>query len=581
MLSKNWSSVIYYTVCFCLFAAALIITIPHRPLMHGVFTYGSYYIILCMTIAWGLCLVDLYNAQHGSALRFIQQHWKGLLASFLLASIVFISVPKSFRVLNDETNLLSVSKSMTFYKNVENMTEGRYYYDIFWPSESTGTEKRPFLFQFFTSLLHTFFGYRVLNAFILNYFVLWAMLFLIYLCIYTSLDFLFVLAGMVLIISQPFIALSATSASFEVFNFTFILASFVALKNFLKTPTAIAFSALVMTLTMLAHVRYESILFFIITMLVLVISGKVKIEYFNKSWALGLVPLFILPLIWQRVLLINEPDPNLTQGSWLHAFSLGHAKENIVLFMKYIFDVSGSLGYAGCVNIINVLAAVVLLVITLRKDWPLDNKKLITWSCAGIGLFALFILVLFYQGGINDHPLNGRFYIPVIASLCLVPVYLVVVLSKNNKKAATVTLGLALAAFAYYHPVAMEDNLCSTLVINREYRYVNEFLERHAQEDSLIIWGTPGQLIVSNRGAISYQTANNDVDNVLQQIKNHLYSNVFVIQAIYYNTKQPFPDNVLDARYQLQTLEERQISGKYFYRISRIVLADKNYSTAN
>lgn len=568
MFSKIWSSLVYYAACLCLFTIALILTLPNRPLMHSAFTYGSYYFILGMCLLWAYSLASLYYSQGGSVVHFLKKHWKGILASFLLASLIFISVPKYFRVLNDETNLLSVSKSMTFNKDVENRTEGRYYYYIFWPSETTGTEKRPFLFPFFTSLLHTFLGYRIENAFILNYFSLWAMLFLLYLCMQSSLDFIYILGGMFLVLSQPFICLSATSACFEIFNFTFILASFLALKKFLKDPSAPMFTTLAMTLLMLGNIRYESILFFGLTMLLLLCTGSIKLEYFFDSWTLGLIPLLLLPLIWQRILLIHEADPNLVQGSWLHAFSFQNAHQNIVLFINFVSSLDGRLGYAGVVNILGAVAAVVLFILTLKKKRPFDRRRLVIWSSVGLCLFVLFNLVLFYQGGINDHPLNGRFYIPILAPLSLIPIYLTASLFKRSKKAAVITLLFSLGVFTFYHPVAVKDELCSTLVIIREYRYVSEFLKTHAEKDSLVIWGTPGQLIVSDIGAISYQTANNDAVNILQQMKNHLYNKVFVIQSVSYRTKQPFDDNRLDEGYKLQTIEEHQISGEFYFRIS-------------
>ena len=157
-------------IFFCIFLVVLLITAHDRSWMYNAFTYLSYYIILALSATWALSLVNLYRYKKYNALIFIQQHWRGILASFLLTSVVFVSVPKYFRVLSDETNLLSVAKSMTFYKHVENITEGRWYYEMFWPTPTTGLEKRPFLFPFVVSLAHTLLGYHVENVFILNYF---------------------------------------------------------------------------------------------------------------------------------------------------------------------------------------------------------------------------------------------------------------------------------------------------------------------------------------------------------------------------------------------------------------------------
>ena len=104
-------------------------------------------------------------------------------------------------------------------------------------------------------------------------------------------------------------------------------------------------------------------------------------------------------------------------------------------------------------------------------------------------------------------------------------------------------------------------------MIIREYRYVDAFLKKNADKNTLVIWGRPGELIVSNYGAISYGTANQDVEAVLTQLQHHLFSKIYVIQSISYSNNAPLNDNVLNPRYQLETIDELQITGGYYFRI--------------
>ena len=51
-----------------------------------------------------------------------KKHWTGLIASFALAGIIFSFVPVGFKVLSDETNLLSVSRMIaTRFYSVNNV----------------------------------------------------------------------------------------------------------------------------------------------------------------------------------------------------------------------------------------------------------------------------------------------------------------------------------------------------------------------------------------------------------------------------------------------------------------------------
>ena len=554
-----------------IFGGIILYSLTHKPWMRYAFTYFSYYIVFALSVAWVLSLINLQQNNGFRLIPFLRLHWKGLLISFLLTSIVFISVSKYFRVLSDETNLLSVSKSMTFYKHVLNITEGRWYYEMYWPTYTKGIEKRPFLFPFFTSVMHNILGYHVENAFILNYFVLWGALFLLYLLIRFYLSELWAFAGLILVVAQPVISLSAASASFEIFNLLFLLISFLSLRHFLYSPNSRSFLLLTLSLIMISNIRYEAIVYFAGIMLILLFTGSIKGRFFKDSAWFALTPLFFLSLIWQRILMLNESDSNLTGGSWIQAFSFKHAVDNIALFFKYIFSLNGQLGYSGFINMVGFLALFycIILILIRLKNLTDENQKIFL-TCLFASIFAVFCVILLYQGGINDHPMNGRMYIPVLVILSVLPLFAFAHLfSKMNWSATPILIG-AMVAFIFYHPIAIEDRLTNYLMIIREYRFVDSFLKKHADKNSLVVCGRPGQLIVSNYGAMYYSTANRDVGKILHEYSNHLYSTIYVIQSISYATLSPLPDNVIDARYKLETVEELQILGSYFYRISRV-----------
>jgi len=243
------------------------------------------------------------------------------------------------------------------------------------------------------------------------------------------------------------------------------------------------------------------------------------------------------------------------------------------IFFKYIVNPSGQLGYAGIVNMIGMLAILGLGFqwVWQRQGGLLDGRKKVLLICSAMSLMALLSIVLFYQGGIDDHPLNGRLYLPILVVLSLAPVYFLNTLLNDKNKLAIIVFILSLVVFVFYHPIAVEDKLTNNLMIIREYRYVDDFLKKHADKNMLVICGRPGQLIVSNVGAVSYKTANNEIDSILTQLKNHLFSKIYVIQQITYSNLAPYEDNVIDHRYQLNSVDELQETGAYFLRISQVM----------
>ena len=160
---------------------------------------------------------------------------------------------------------------------------------------------------------------------------------------------------------------------------------------------------------------------------------------------------------------------------------------------------------------------------------------------------------------------------PLLVLLSVLPVTLLAELSKGRDSPyALYALAAVIMVFMYYHPVAMEDRLTSQLSIIREDRFVKDFLREHGDKNILVICGRPGQLIVDNYGAVSFNTANREKNVFWHQYKNHLYDTIYAVQSISYKTKSPLKDNVLDAAYQLKPVSSLQITGGYFLQISRV-----------
>ncbi len=555
------------------FVLALALSVQNKKWMQFCFSYLSYYVIFAVVLFWFGAVFGFFRDWKISFVSYVKGNCRGILFSLLTAMVVFLSVSQGFRVLSDETNLLSVSKSMTFHKTVDNGTEGKWYYGTFWKSAESVTEKRPFLFPFAVSILHNLLGYNPNNAFILNFLVLWGVLFLIYRIVQPHLGDLWSYAAMVLVVSHPLVCLSATSASFELLNLFFVLLSFKSLQCYFKNNSSSALFFLVMNLVMLANVRYESFIFLLVVMGVLFWTGYIKPRIFSESCVWGIIPFFFLSLIWQRMILLGVSDSNLQGGSWVKAFQFSNLGHNVNLFFKYVLDLSGHLGYAGLLSWIGI-AAIVYYVFKFSifyKDYrSKESAVLLLVSIVSLG--AVFMLMLLYQGHIADHPMNGRLYIPILAALAVIPVFVFADVFKKAQEMTIAGVLCCVAIFFYYHPVAVEDRLSNQLFVVRDFKFVLDFLQKNAVKNDLLICGRPGQYIVYNYGAISFSTANKKKDEILSQYKNRLFNKIYVIQEIEYKTKAPEKTNVVTSEYQLRTIQEVQGGAGYVLRISEVIL---------
>ena len=545
------------------------LTIQNHQWTTWAFTNCSFYIILALVVAWAFSLLSLWQEKRNT-LSFIKTHRNGIIFSLILASLIFISVPHCFRILSDETNTLSVAKSLAFNKRAENVTEGKWYYEMFWPSNTT-IDKRPLLFPFFISLFDSTLGYRPENAFVLNYFALGICLFLLYLLIRSSLSEILTFASIILVMSQPFMSLTATSSSFEIFNLLFILSSLLSLKYFLNNPDHKHFTILCLNLLMLANIRYESFIFLIVIISCLIIFKYIRLEFFEKSSAYVLMLFLCLPFIWQRIIYLRIPDVDMPNGLWTKAFGFSNVWHNITLFLQYTLNLDGHLGFAGVVNWMG-MASICYWIITLiiRKN-PISKKDLILLVCGIMSLLAFSIIIFFYdQARMTQHPLNGRLYMPLLVALSILPVYTVNDLIKNNPRFPLLLLMGALSLFIFYNPIAEEGRVENQLLTLRDFRHVLNFLKHHSGENILLIYSRPGQFIIYNYGAISFSTANEEKDTILEQYRNRLFNKIYVAQEVSYETKAPMPADSLSTSYNLRPVNEIQ-GGTYLLRISEVV----------
>ena len=115
----------------------------------------------------------------------IEQNWAQLrkplltfaLTSLLGTGLIFINNPREMKVSSDEACILSVANQFTATHKPYNVTEGKYYFDMF---HSLNPEKpvRPLLFPFFISLMQKLFGTSLASGIATNGVIAFLSLFL-------------------------------------------------------------------------------------------------------------------------------------------------------------------------------------------------------------------------------------------------------------------------------------------------------------------------------------------------------------------------------------------------------------------
>jgi hypothetical protein len=560
---------IFYPALILLLIALYAVPVLGVPAARFVFAMTGYYLIFALFLLWVVTVIQCFGQYKPNLRAFFKSYGKGLLICLALVCIVFVSVKPIFRVLADETNLLAVSKSMLYEKKADNVIMGKWYYDNFYPV-SRVVDPRPLLFPFFAYIIHALTGYRPENVFVLNFIVLFLLLFLIYKVIRDRLGEAWAACAVILVASQPIVSQGATCGGFELLFSLFIIMSFISLRWFMEKPEVLRFQLLWANLLLLSNVRYEGIIFFILVMLGL---GCLKylnnVEFFRKNMqALYAFTILALLLIWWQRFAMQDltwvnTAPNI--------FSLKYLPQHAGEFLASLFDYRFFLPHASIVNSFALLAIFYFgfLYASGRLVEKKHNRDLI--SIGAVCMILYWVFLLSFIGGKVTHPSMGRYYMIFFVILSVVAaIYASRIKFFRNYPAYILVISAVM--FLLYNPVSVEDRYSRTQVTPREFRVAAGFLERQGKKgrNILLITDRPNQYTVFNYGAVDFKYANRD-QSLPREYNDHLYSDIFVLQKIEYLTQKPTVETQLSDRYILEKISETETDGSGFMRISKII----------
>jgi hypothetical protein len=488
----------------------------------------TYFIILFLFIMWTLRLVGVYGHK---SIQGLKAHWPALLLSLVLVAFIFVISPPRFKVLTDEANLIGVSMMMHEDKTAAMPIEG-IYTDFALPDFTTHIDKRPVFFPFLVSLVHAAMGYSPYNGFILNFILGCALLFSMYLTVSTVLTRTYGLLSVLMLASVPIFVVYVTSSGFEVLNALFLVLSFLILIDVCKRKNETKITELLLlTLLLLAHCRYESLIIlplFIVILLPFLWQQK----FFRKMSFLGcLMPLFLLPVVWQRLLYLNLPALNKIDFNLFQRvdapFSLRsliqHLDDNIYVLLGIDPNWGFSIILAGL-----GLAGIYMMGknLVLRNGLYLKNSVII----AGIISFVLLLGIIsaFYWGKFTI-PMDNRLALVFLPFIVWASIYGLYCIGQHIERQPAVTLAiLFIFHLLFFWPFGAAQRVSNTLALPYEYHntliYLNE--NYHNRSNMVILAEHPNMYIIHKYSA--YSTSS--IGTMLESLPDTTIERIVAIQ---------------------------------------------------
>jgi len=348
--------------------------------------------------------------------------WNGLcLPVFFLFSlwlVLWTSQEVGWKIVMDEPVLASTALSMHEDREASFsvsgfLLNGEYY------SSAFGVDKRPLLFPFLLSLVHDGFGYSPNNAFWLNGVLLYVFLFLAFVLGRQLLSpyggYLF--SG--LLATVPLLPIIATSGIFDLLNLVLMLVFVLVAGAYLRKPSPEGMNLLIVSAILLAHARYESVLF------VVAAGGLILLTWWRErrmtiTGTLIFAPLLLAPYLLQRKIIASTPENWHFRGDEQRAFSFDYLEGNLASAWRFFFGMDSTTANSLLLTLGFVLIAVFVGLRFLRAiKWAsLFQPYVLVFAGLLMVTGINFILLMFYHWGQLEDMVATRLVLPVLLVQC-------------------------------------------------------------------------------------------------------------------------------------------------------------------
>ncbi|MES1165129.1 MAG: hypothetical protein ABUR63_05185, partial [Verrucomicrobiota bacterium] len=247
--------------------AVLAIGLADIAYAQKLFVHATYFFLMATVLCWiGVYLHAGRDVGPQAVGAWAKAHWPGLVVAVVVTVVAWVAIHPALRILSDEANLVGTSKNLFASRTATFTVSGKNYYDSYWDID-VAVDRRPALLPFLVSLVHVACGYSYKNVFVFNLLLLPAFVLVAY-RLAKSLGGeesgeAFGVVAALLVVAHPMTLIAVRSGGFDFCALFFSLLVLKSLLDHLRQPTAAHLAILWMNLCMFAEVRYESALFIV------------------------------------------------------------------------------------------------------------------------------------------------------------------------------------------------------------------------------------------------------------------------------------------------------------------------------
>jgi hypothetical protein len=545
----------------------LLVSINDGTIAQQLFLNTTYYFLMATVLCWaGMYLYAARDVRWETIVAWAKRNWPGLVVALSVTVIAGLAVEPALRMLSDEVNLVGTSKNLFASKSPTFTVSGKNYYGSYWDVD-VAIDQRPTLFPFLLSLVHAAVGYSYDNVFVFNLMVLPAFLLVSYRLAKSLGGETFGLVASLLVVAHPILLISVRSGGFDFLAAFFALLVVKSLFDFARGKRSEQLAILWMNLCMFAGVRYESALFVLPVIGLLLLFKMVSWSTLRPfAFIYALTPAFLLPRIWLSLLRGSVPkqDPGTVTFSVENFLNNAYGYFQPILEPFHSFPAHSklliALGVVGCA------AGLRWLLHRIRAgEWKAPELRFAIFVAVWMSLQA--ILVFTYVWGRAQYPSSARLVIPIDTFFSFAAAWILTRSLERWRPFIPVLLAAAVVAMGL--PVAPQSRMLNRLTQTRENATTWRFFERLPDQRILIVTDRPNHFTIMNYGAMSFESARRD-PYLFTALQRRLFQDVYVIQQIKLSTNEPLPGYELWPDRKLDPVLEFQNDADVLVRVSRV-----------
>jgi hypothetical protein len=558
-------------VALALVAAALVALLVcglvDRGLTQTLFVQTTYFFLLTTVLCWaGTYLQAGQNLRREQIAAWVKENWPGLVVAAVVTLVAWRAVHPALRILSDEANLVGTSKNLFASRTATFTISGKNYYDSYWDID-VAVDRRPALYPFLVSLVHLVRGYSFENAFLCNLLLLPAFVLVSYRLAKSLGGETFGLCASLLVVAHPITLIAVRSGGFDFAALFFSLLIIKSLVDHVRAPGAATLAILWMNLCMFAEIRYESALFMVPVVVLLLVFRLCTWDLLRPyAFIYALTPAYLSPRIWQAALRGSVPE----QEPGIVPFGLENFFNNTREYFKPILSpFDGNRPHAEIVIALG-LAGCLLWLWSARAKWRApDWKDSRLRAAAFVAAWMLLqvVVVFSYGWGRAQAPSAARLFVAVDTFFSFCAAWTLAVSLRRWRP--FVAMLAAVAIVAVYLPIASQARFLNRLTQTRETATAWRFFDSLHERRILIVTDRPNLFTIMDYGAMSFEAARQD-PYIFRAFDRHLFYDIYVVQQIKLSTGSPLPGYEIWPQRRLETMLEYQNDADVLIRISRL-----------